>query len=50
MLTNELAKALEMSGRELVEEERSANKDVTAFSIEVEGTSQELHPIVRDEV
>ena len=50
VLTNELAKALEMSGRELVEEERSANKDVTAFSIEVEGTSQELHPIVRDEV
>jgi signal transduction histidine kinase len=50
VLTNELARALEMSGKELLEEERSANKDATAFSIEVEGSSQELHPIVRDEV
>jgi len=49
-ITNELAKALEVLARDLAEQERAANGNAAACSVEVEGTSQELHPILRDEV
>jgi len=47
---NELSKAVEMLGNELAEQQRAANGDAPAFSVEVEGTTRELHPILRDEV
>jgi len=50
VVTNELAKAVEVLGKELAEPQRSANGHATAFSVEVEGAAQELHPILRDEV
>ena len=50
VVTNELAKAVRVLGDELAQQQRSANEDETAFSVEVEGASRELHPIVRDEV
>jgi len=50
VVTNELAKAVEAVGTELAEKQQAANGDKTAFSVEVEGASQELHPILRDEV
>jgi len=48
--TNELAKAVEVLGEELAEQQRAASGEAAALSVEVEGASQELHPIVRDEV
>ena len=49
-ITNELSKAVEVLGDELAEQQRAANGDAPAFSVEVEGTSRDLHPILRDEV
>ncbi|HUI80304.1 MAG TPA: two-component regulator propeller domain-containing protein [Bryobacteraceae bacterium] len=49
VITNELAQAVELLGKGLAEEQ-SANGDAASFSIRVEGTSHELHPILRDEV
>ena len=49
-ITNELSKAVEVLGNSLAEHERSANGDAPAFSVEAEGASQDLHPILRDEV
>ena len=49
-ITNELAKAIEVLGKELAEQQRAADEDTTACSVEVEGAPQELHPILRDEV
>jgi len=50
VISNELAKAVEVLGKELAEQQGAANGDETAFSVEVEGTPQELHPIMRDEI
>jgi len=50
VISNELAKAVEVLGKELAEQQRAANGDAPAFSVEVEGASQELHAILRDEV
>jgi len=49
-LTNELSKAVEVLGNSLAEQQRAANGDAPAFSVEVEGASRDLHPILRDEV
>jgi signal transduction histidine kinase len=50
MTTNEMAKAIEVLGKELAEQQRVANRDTIAFSVEAHGKSQELHPILRDEI
>ena len=50
VITNELAKAVEVLGKGLAEEQRASNGDATEFSVEVEGKPQELHPILRDEI
>jgi len=50
VITNELAEAVEAIGKRLAEEQRAANEDAACFSVHVEGTSQALHPILRDEV
>jgi signal transduction histidine kinase len=50
VITNELAKAVEVLSKELVEQQRAANEDTTAYSVEIEGAPQDLHPVLRDEV
>ena len=50
VITNELAKAVRVLAQELAGQQRAVNEDATAFSVEVEGASRELHPILRDEV
>ena len=50
VVTNDLARAIETLGEELAAQQRDSNGDAAAFSVEVEGKSQELHPILRDEV
>ena len=50
VITNELAEAVELLGKGLAEEQRAEKKIATSFSVQVVGRSQELHPILRDEV
>jgi signal transduction histidine kinase/ligand-binding sensor domain-containing protein len=50
VISNELAKALEVLGKELAEQQKAANGDATVFSVDAEGTSQDLHPILRDDI
>ena len=45
VVTNDLANALEFLGEELAGLQRAAHGSATAFSIDVEGTPQNLHPI-----
>ena len=47
---NDLAKAIEAWVRQLGAHQRDATGSATAFSVEVEGTAQNLHPILRDEI
>jgi signal transduction histidine kinase len=52
---NDLPKALEVFGEELAAQHAAANEAATNgnaanFSAEVEGTPQDLHPILRDEI
>jgi signal transduction histidine kinase len=47
---NDLAKAIEAIGRELAAHHRDVTGDAPAFSVEVEGAAQDLHPILRDEI
>jgi signal transduction histidine kinase len=49
-ITNDLAKAVDVMGKELAEQQRVANGDAPAFSVEIQGTSRDLQPILRDEV
>jgi len=49
-VTNDLAKALEALGEELRAYQTSANGAATDFSVRVDGTPQDLHPILRDEI
>jgi len=50
VVTNDLARAIEGLGEELAEQQRTATAKAAALSVEAEGASQELRPIVRDEV
>jgi len=50
VIRNELAQAVEALGKALAQQQKAANGDATEFSAEVEGTPQELHPILRDEI
>ncbi len=47
---NDLAKAVEAMGQQLAAHLRNATGDAPAFSLEVEGAAQDLHPILRDEI
>jgi ligand-binding sensor domain-containing protein/signal transduction histidine kinase len=50
MVTNDLVRAVEALGEEMAEHKRSTDEIAPAFSVEVEGTQQDLHPILRDEI
>jgi ligand-binding sensor domain-containing protein/signal transduction histidine kinase len=50
VVTNDLANAIESLGQELSSQQRSENREASAFSVEVEGAAQDLHPILRDEI
>jgi signal transduction histidine kinase len=50
MVTNDLAKSIEVLGEELGTHGGAANGDATELSVEVEGTPQDLHPMLRDEI
>jgi len=50
VVTNDLANAIEAFGAELAAHQSAANGDAAGFSVEVEGTPQDLHPIQRDEI
>ena len=50
VVTNDLAKAVEALGKDLAEQQRARNGETTAFAVETEGASRELHPILRDEI
>jgi len=50
VVTNDLANAIEALGEELAAHQSAANGDATGFSVDVEGTPQDLHPIQRDEI
>ena len=47
---NDLAKAVEAMGQQLAAHHKDATGDAPAFSLEVEGAAQDLHPILRDEI
>ena len=49
-VTNDLAKAIEALGEELSEYQTSANGAAIDFSVHVNGTPQNLHPMLRDEI
>jgi signal transduction histidine kinase/ligand-binding sensor domain-containing protein len=49
-VTNDLANAIEAVGQGLALDEGAANGETTDFSIEVEGTPRDLHPILRDDI
>jgi len=50
VMENDLAKAVEAVGKELAAHQRGSSGEAPAFSLEVEGTLQDLHPIMRDEI
>jgi signal transduction histidine kinase len=49
-VTNDLAKAIEALGEELSAHQTSVNGAATGFSVQVDGTAQHLHPMLRDEI
>jgi len=49
-VTNDLAKAIEVLGEELRAHQTSADGAATDFSVRVDGTAQNLHPLLRDEI
>jgi signal transduction histidine kinase/ligand-binding sensor domain-containing protein len=49
-VTSDLAKAIEVLGVELREHQASAVDEVIDFSVQAEGTPQNLHPMLRDEI
>jgi ligand-binding sensor domain-containing protein/signal transduction histidine kinase len=50
IVSNDLAKAIEVLGEELRAHQTSPNGDATDFSVQVDGTPQNLHPMLRDEI
>jgi signal transduction histidine kinase len=50
IVTNDLAKAIEVLGGELRAHQRAADGDSTDFSVHVEGTPIDFNPILRDEI
>jgi signal transduction histidine kinase len=49
-VTSDLAKAIEVLGEELRAYQTSANGAATDFSVRVDGTPQDLRPMLRDEI
>ena len=49
-VTNDLAKAIEVLGEELRAHQTSANGVAIDFSVQVDGTPEHLHPMLRDEI
>jgi signal transduction histidine kinase len=49
-VTNDLAEAIEVLGEELRAHQTSANGASTDFSVRVNGTAKNLHPMLRDEM
>jgi signal transduction histidine kinase len=49
-VSNDLAKAIEVLGEELRAHQASADGDTSDFSVQVDGTPQDLHPMFRDEI
>jgi len=49
-VSSDLAKAIEVLGEELRAHQTSASGDATDFSVRVDGTPQDLHPMLRDEI
>jgi len=49
-VTNDLAQAIEVLGEELRAHQTSANGASTDFSVRVNGTAKNLHPMLRDEM
>ena len=47
---SDLANAIEVLGEELRARQASVGGDATDFSVQVEGTPQNLHPMLRDEI
>jgi len=45
-----LTKAIEALGEAIAEEQRAEDQEATAFSLELPGMPQNLHPILRDEI
>ncbi len=50
MVTNDLASALEVLVEELRAHPTAENGDIPAVSVEVEGATRDLHPLLRDEI
>jgi signal transduction histidine kinase len=48
--TNDLADAVEVLGEELRAHQAALDGDTTDFSVQAEGTPQNLHPMLRDEI
>jgi signal transduction histidine kinase len=48
--TGDLANAIEVLGKELRAHQASVDGDATDFSVQTEGTPQNLHPMLRDEI
>ena len=49
-VTNSLAIAIETLGGEMAQDRTVQDREAPAFSVEVEGAAQDLHPILRDDV
>jgi len=50
VVATSLARAVEALGEAMAQDRSTPDQDPTAFSVEVEGTPRNLHPILRDEV
>jgi signal transduction histidine kinase len=49
-VTNDLAKAIENVGEVLTADQGAVSEEAATFSMEVEGTPRDLHPILRDDI
>jgi signal transduction histidine kinase len=50
VVTNDLAKAVQILGEDLAAHQTATNGDAATFAVEVEGAPKDLHPILRDEI
>ncbi len=50
VVTNDLAKAVQILGEDLAAHQTATNGNAATFDVEVEGAPQDVHPILRDEI
>lgn len=50
LVTNDLASAVQILGEDLAAHQTATNGNAAAFVVEVEGSPQDVHPILRDEI